>query len=606
MQSEGSGSESLERRVLIASGVVIVGAVIVLLLVWLLVLRNRGADTEGPQTKETVSTSTSTTVAPSPRLQSTGVLLGEVDGHGALFSGTAIGLTADFVEVRGARAPEVAGVLAIADGLAVDSSAALTGLLELRLPLPERPAEDAVPVVVRVGDDGAPLYEAGLYDPGSNEIIVGTSSFSDGFGAWLSPQQWWDALAAVGSSSGDGVGGSTHFVTNFLGGWTNESKCEDPGPAWASNSMGELQSIHVCLRSGTAGDGADEVEIVLTSLRRTAQLVQLPVAHDHVRMAHQPDVLNDLLVAAAGGEEGSVLLTGGEEVSVGFRQPTTDLSYDVRIHQNRLVDAINQVGAILGGVTHEEMMSATLAVLTCANSTADNGNDDLVGCAIRVVSDEDRAVTVFDAALAAGGIETAERDEFVGSLRAGLARLEPIAAVLFGTLDSATTTTSVSWQDVWPDTPDNMLKLLFTGTDSEIAEPAVTTTLAPTTTTTPAVTSTVPPATTAPPTSSAPRCPQFANGLWVGSWDGGGLRANLRLVGGTISGDLMITGSYLSGGQVEGYVDCDVVHFGKVDRSVEFEGVLSADGRAFNGTFKAWPSPGGSPDTGSFSIYNRG
>lgn len=68
----------------------------------------------------------------------------------------------------------------------------------------------------------------------------------------------------------------------------------------------------------------------------------------------------------------------------------------------------------------------------------------------------------------------------------------------------------------------------------------------------------------------------------------------------------MITGSYLSGGQVEGYVDCDVVHFGKVDRSVEFEGVLSADGRAFNGTFKAWPSPGGSPDTGSFSIYNRG
>lgn len=84
----------------------------------------------------TTSTSTTTPPAAPPSIQSTGALLATVAGHGSVYAGTTKGLTSNDLTVAAAPTPTVPEALAIAPGLSVEAPADLTGLLELRLPLP--------------------------------------------------------------------------------------------------------------------------------------------------------------------------------------------------------------------------------------------------------------------------------------------------------------------------------------------------------------------------------------------------------------------------------------------------------------------------------------
>lgn len=115
-----------------------------------------------------------------------------------------------------------------------------------------------------------------------------------------------------------------------------------------------------------------------------------------------------------------------------------------------------------------------------------------------------------------------------------------------------------------------------------------------------------PPNTAAP----APTCPPAPSAQWTGTWASsqgvsGQLGVTLDQPGSALGGTLSISGSELiSGGRITGTVECNAIRFGKVDKSIEFQGVIDADGLRITGTYTASIVVGGQrwPDSGRFEI----
>ena len=204
----------------------------------------------------------------------------------------------------------------------------------------------------------------------------------------------------------------------------------------------------------------------------------------------------------------------------------------------------------------------------------------LVGCAIELLADADLAVHSFDAMLSTAGVGAVERNDLLARVRVGLDRIEPMAKRLSTALLVSTGVTN-TWDAIWDNLAEGLLTVHFTGERGS--------------------------GTTGGTAPRAGRCPQMAQGTWEGTWGSGAgsLHAEVSLSATVLTGRLTVTNSpYVPGGGIEGDVDCEVVRFGRVDDSVEFEGTLSPDGRTLRGTYTAWAPSGGSypVDTGEFEV----
>lgn len=114
-----------------------------------------------------------------------------------------------------------------------------------------------------------------------------------------------------------------------------------------------------------------------------------------------------------------------------------------------------------------------------------------------------------------------------------------------------------------------------------------------------------------PTTAVPPRtedCPPLSSGSWTGTWTSdtavgsGSVVTEVFVEGDEITGDLELTDSGLVGGQISGDVQCEIVTFGRVDNSIEFEGTLSADGGTLEGMYWAYVDGSRPLDTGSFAV----
>lgn len=109
-------------------------------------------------------------------------------------------------------------------------------------------------------------------------------------------------------------------------------------------------------------------------------------------------------------------------------------------------------------------------------------------------------------------------------------------------------------------------------------------------------------------------CPSFPSGRWLGTWESdtfspssGTVDTDVAVGGQVLSGDLRLSGSAsILGGRISGTIDCEVVTFGRVDDSIEFEGTLSADGRTLSGIYRALPRGSQALDAGTFVVEAQG
>lgn len=543
----------------------------------------------------TTSTSTTTPPAAPPSIQSTGALLATVAGHGSVYAGTTKGLTSNDLSVAAAPTPTVPEALAIAPGLSVEAPADLTGLLELRLPLPPRPTDDAIAVVVHVADDGSHTFEPGLIDPQSNEILVGASTFSDRFGGWLSVVSWLEKL--------------DHAATNYATGRTDPPPCRKDAPSWASVTTHELSSLHVCLQKNTSTEGVERAEVFLKSNRRTAQFVTVPAWRDYLWVDSQPPAVRELLTAAAGGNRNDVLLLGGDEMSWGSRQPFLDESYDVLAYQNGFIGMVNQVGAMIGAVPASDQLGVAFSALECVREA---GLDDTtIKCILTLLENPDLAIAGFDDLLRGVNLGVVERNQFLGVVRKGLDRLAPSAKALVKAL-AFTEAVINTWDAIWDNLADGKLTLSLKGTrqpgsspPSAPPPPSPAGTRPPTT----SPPATRPPATAPPVTEPTESCPNLAVGHWLGWWrsSAGGpprlLTAEVSVDSGRVAGEVDVSGSFVPGGAIDGAVSCGRVRFGRVDNLVEFDATISSDGKRLSGTYTAWQNRAWPPaDRGTFTL----
>ncbi len=72
---------------------------------------------------------------------------------------------------------------------------------------------------------------------------------------------------------------------------------------------------------------------------------------------------------------------------------------------------------------------------------------------------------------------------------------------------------------------------------------------------------------------------------------------------GRVAGEVDVSGSFVSGGAIDGAVSCGSVRFGRVDNLVEFDATISPDGKRLSGTYTAWQNRAWPPaDRGTFTL----
>lgn len=291
-----------------------------------------------------------------------GRVLAEVGGVGEILEGFAV-FGADDPEVTASEAgpaPEVEGVLDVGPGLAGEVDVPFTGALQVRLEVPEPPTDDAIPVALHRGADGRVSVEPALWDPGASQMVVWATSFSDRWGAWFDPRNWIEEVVQVGQGAFD-------FVTDFVTGRTDPPGCADNPPGWASLSVNEVSSSHVCAQSNPADDGAERFELFLKSNRRTAQLVTIPsVTKDYVWSENVPDEWRRLLTSLTGVDANTnMVLLGTYGMRIGFRQPDQSVDFEMLAYQTPRIISANPVFALLGNLPLEGTLGAMAAVAKC-------------------------------------------------------------------------------------------------------------------------------------------------------------------------------------------------------------------------------------------------
>lgn len=292
-----------------------------------------------------------------------GALLGAVDGVGAVYAGSAQAVVPGDFEVTPAGGPPVLpkGVLAVGAGLSIKPPLILAEPVEVRLKLPPPPSPDAIPMVLHVSNDGVVTVEPGKWDPSTNEIIVRTDKFSDRFGLWYDPRQWFEETFQVAQGAFD-------WASDYLTGRTDAPPCREDEPKWASWSTQELSSVHACLQSNI-GAGSDRAEVYLKSNRSTIQIIELPpLPADFVWREDQlPEPFPRLFAALAGVDHTrNLVLFGGDAMSAGYVQPLVSAEGSFRSYLTLPVMVVNGLAALVGGLeSDDDILSASLAAYGC-------------------------------------------------------------------------------------------------------------------------------------------------------------------------------------------------------------------------------------------------
>ncbi len=417
---------------------------------------------------------------PAPIVAPSGASLAAVEGVGSVHPGTASNTDALSINVDLATAPELPkGALAVADGLAIEVGEPVAGLLELRLSLPPEPQPDAIPVALHRRDDGTLTLVPGLWDPATNEIVVGASEFSDWFGGWWNPANWIEEIVQVGQGAFD-------FAADYISGRTDPPHCPSDAPDWSRVDTSELSSVHVCLKANTAEDGTERAEIYLKSNRRTGQFISVPPGVEYLWVEDQPDWLRPYLTAAGMGSDGHILLLGGQSMSFGYRQPASEVTIEARSYQTMFLGVLNQVVGILGIFEPQDIYAMAMAVKKCGESMMGSdierldvvpqgfGSTEEFGaaattCALEIAQNPELAIGVFDEILNGAGVGVVQRGEMLGRVRGSLDRIAPLAKKLAAVLSVGSAVVH-AWDGIFDNVAEGLLTLSLSGSDT--ANPA--------------------------------------------------------------------------------------------------------------------------------------
>lgn len=446
--------------------------VIVLCLVAVLVAACSGS---GGSDEARSSTTTTQAAAVDPVVPAAGRVLAEVKGVGQVLQGSAVFRAGD-PKVRAAKArpvPDLEGLLVAGPGLTAEVGSRFTGALQVRLDVPKPPTDSAVPVVVHRGADGRVSIEPALWDPGTSQMVVRASSFSDRWGGWVDPRNWAEEVVQGGQGAFD-------FVADFVTGRTDQPACRKDPPGWASVATSEVSSLHVCEQSNPATDGTERFELFLKSNRQTVQLVTIPTVElDYVWAEHLPDGDRRLLTALAGVDPGSnTLLLGANAMSLGFRRPPVKSeSFDVLAYQGvpRII-IVNPVFAFLGDLLLEELMGVMAAVAKCQAEAAginvarlDRTPDDtrldanflesMVRCAFGVIQHPDLAVDVVREVAAKIGVRDSAG---LSKVETALHSLAPTANRIANGLDRVGPALTNLWDNVFDNLADGRITVTLT------------------------------------------------------------------------------------------------------------------------------------------------
>lgn len=358
-----------------------------------------------------------------PVVEFGGSQLAKVPDVGAVYSGDA-----DFgsapASVSAAKAsdpPKLDGVVA-GPGLTVTSAGPFSGLLQVRLNVPDPPSGNSIPAVLHRHDDGTVGIEPALWDPGTKQMVVWAHQLSDRWGAWYGRRNWAKEVFQTGTNR---VGGTDDLTSDVTKGRTGPLPCRDDPPGW-SHTTAQASSLHVCNQSNHTSDGLVLDELVLKSNMRTALAIRLPDApKEYVQTGDVPDDLSKVLSKLSGVnyDQGRVLL-GDQELSIGFRQPTTPLELATRSYIPYPLIIANRIFAMLGSLPISGEVGVVAGATKCAAEHAgiDTLKTDLVPdadvprsedsfakvlrCAVDVLRDPAIGFGVVKTAAAAVGVTT--------------------------------------------------------------------------------------------------------------------------------------------------------------------------------------------------------
>ena len=394
----------------------------------------QSANSEDAQTAGSSSGSDGYTVSP------TGTLAAMVDGGAAIysvFSSEFDGRSAEPISWQGSS-PD--GVLAVGQGVSITGPSLVEGLVELRLPLPPQPSQDAIPAAIHVRDDGRFVATPGIWDEQTGELVVWTTEFSDWFGAWWDPPQWLETVVGV-------PGGAIDFVADWMTGRTDPPPCNSDPPSWAMITHRELASVHPCHQGNISELGEQRTEIYLKSNRSTSQLIQMPRDAQYLWLQEWDVDLNQTFAQLLGGEPGHVLLAGGKAMSAGYVQPAMNEERRGRAYLTWRVMALNALAGIIGASLTEDLVPIGLAVAKCVQSiigfnplqldVVPAGHESLsetIGaiteCGLELLANSADLVLVAEEALDSVGLRGSDRRRLLSIAESSADRIKPLAQQL--------------------------------------------------------------------------------------------------------------------------------------------------------------------------------
>lgn len=251
-------------------------------------------------------------------------------------------------------------------GARVTTPIPLGGSVLLSIPVGSPPDGNSISGVLHRHDDGSFVLIPGPYEAESGTVSVWVDSFSDFFGGWWNPVNWAEEAIQL-------TQGAFDFMADWVTGRTDPPECNNDPPEWATVTMSEAASIHVCAKSNLREDGTERVEVFIKSNRSTMQAITLPTGLDYLWVEAQPEwfrsisgaIAADGLPFASPQSPSIVTLFGGESMSFGFTRPTVDTDIEVRTFMSEAHIVANHALGLIDGLEGDTVLLMTAATYAC-------------------------------------------------------------------------------------------------------------------------------------------------------------------------------------------------------------------------------------------------
>jgi len=310
----------------------------------------------------------------SQRTEGRGRILAETP-NATLFAGSTTGVEPSDVVMAPILAAEntadTEGVLG--DGVDINIEAfPEAGEFILTLTLSEEPFPDALPGVWHVDDSGRAQLILGVWDADANTITIQVEQFSGFWSGWWNPVNW--------------IVEGADFLFDYFTGRTDPPPCGEE-PSWATLTMQELSSVHVCLQTGNALDGWERAELIIKSNRRTMQLVEFPrEAVDLWVQPHQSEWIRKLLVTIAESIEvgffnspsrsdSAALLFGGKTMTYKVERSRDDLNLESHADLTAALVIANLLLGLVGALDIIELLAFMIPFGGCVGNILSTAAD---------------------------------------------------------------------------------------------------------------------------------------------------------------------------------------------------------------------------------------